>query len=80
MGILIGVLIALAVILFAILLLPTHRATAIFGLLAGGCDLAYCLTFAILPGLQALFLAAGGACWMIWHLLVARFLWQGAKK
>jgi hypothetical protein len=69
-------LIALAGILFASQLLPTHRTTAIFGLLAGGCDLAYCLTFALSQSLQVLFMASGGAFWMIWHLLIARILWR----
>jgi hypothetical protein len=73
-------LIALAGVLLAGLLLPTHRVTAIFGLLAGGCDLAYCLTFALSPGLQVFFMAAGGAFWMIWHLLVARILFQRWKE
>jgi hypothetical protein len=73
-------LIALAVVLLAGQLLTTHRITAIFGLLAGGCDLAYCLTFMISPGLQVLFLACGGAFWMIWHLLVARILFQRTKE
>jgi hypothetical protein len=73
-------LIALAVVLLAGLLLPTHRITAIFGLLAGGCDLAYCLTIAFSPGLQVLFMASGGAFWMIWHLLIARILFQKSKE
>jgi hypothetical protein len=73
-------LIALAVVLLAGQLLPTHRITAIFGMLAGGCDLAYCLTFAFSPGLQVLFMAFGGAFWMIWHLLIARILFQKSKE
>jgi hypothetical protein len=73
-------LIALAVLAFAVILLPTHRAAAITGLLAGGCDLAYCLTFAISPGLQVLFIASGGAFWMIWHLLIARILFHRLKE
>ena len=73
-------LIALAVVLLAGQLLPTHRITAIFGLLAGGCDLAYCLTFAFSPGLQVLLMASGGAFWMIWHLLIARILFQKSKE
>ena len=72
-------LIALAVVLLAGQLLPTFRITAIFGLLAGGCDLAYCLTFPLSPGLQVLFMASGGAFWMIWHILVARILFQSFK-
>jgi len=73
-------LIALAGVLLAGQMLPTHRTTAVFGLLAGGCDLAYCLTFALSPGLQVLFMASGGAFWMIWHLLVARILWKHTKE
>jgi hypothetical protein len=73
-------LIALAGVLLAVQLLPTHRVTAVFGLLAGGCDLAYCLTFALSPGLQVLFMASGGAFWMIWHLLIARILFQRLKE
>jgi len=73
-------LIALAGVLLAVQLLPTQRVTAVFGLLAGSCDLAYCLTFALSPGLQVLFMASGGAFWMTWHLLAARFLWQAAKE
>jgi hypothetical protein len=69
-------LIALAEVLFASQLLPTHRATAIFGLLAGGCDLAYCLTFVVSPVLQVLLMSFGGAFWMIWHLFIARLLFQ----
>lgn len=73
-------LIALAALSFAVTLLPSHRATAIVGLLASGCDLAYCLTFAFSPGLQVLFMASGGAFWMIWHLLVARILFKRSKE
>ena len=73
-------LIALAELTFAGLLLHTHRVTAIVGLLAASCDLAYCLTFAFSPGLQVLFMASGGAFWMLWHLLVARILFQQWKS
>ncbi len=31
------------------MLLPSHRGTAILGLLASGCDLAYCLVFPLTP-------------------------------
>ena len=73
-------LIALAGLLFSIILLPSNRATAILGLLASGCDLAYCLTFAIAPSLQVVWLASGGLFWMIWHLLVGRILLQRSKE
>ena len=73
-------LIALAGLSFSSLLLTSHRATAIIGLLAAGCDLAYCLTFPISPVLQAILMSLGGAFWMIWHLLVARILLQHSKE
>jgi hypothetical protein len=73
-------LIALAGVSFAVVLLPSHRVTAIVGLLAGGCDLAYCLTFAFLPALQVVFMACGGALWMLWHLLIARILFKLSKE
>lgn len=73
-------LIALAELAFAVMLLPMRRATAIVGLLAAGCDLAYCLTFALSADLQVLFMASGGAFWMIWHLLIARVFWQLTKE
>jgi hypothetical protein len=69
-------LIALAGLAFAVMLLPIGRAIAIVGLLAAGCDLAYCLTFALSPALQVLFMASGGAFWMTRHLFVARLLFQ----
>jgi hypothetical protein len=73
-------LIALAGWLFSISLFPSNRATAILGLMASGCDLAYCLTFALAPSLQVVWLASGGAFWMLWHLLVARILFQHTKE
>lgn len=73
-------LIALAGVSFASLLLPSNRATAIVGLLAGGCDLAYCLTFALLPAWQVLFMACGGLFWMIWHLLITRILFKLSRE
>jgi hypothetical protein len=73
-------LIALAGWLFSLVMLRDHRATAIVGLLAGGCDLAYCLTFPLQPGAPMyLFLAAAGLFWMIWHLLAARLLFKHSK-
>jgi hypothetical protein len=73
-------LIALAGLFFSSLLLSSNRATAIVGLLAASCDLAYCLTFAISPVLQAILMSFGGAFWMTWHLLVARVLLKRAKE
>lgn len=73
-------LVALAALSFSSLLLASHRATAIVGLLAAGCDLAYCLSFAFSPILQATLMSFGGAFWMIWHLLIARVLFQHTKE
>ncbi|MFO7585228.1 MAG: hypothetical protein R6W69_10905, partial [Anaerolineales bacterium] len=74
-------LVALAGLLFSLVLLPSHRATAILGLLASGCDLAYCLVFPLTPIAPVyLLLAAAGLVWMLWHLLVARVLLQLARK
>ncbi len=67
-------------LLLSLLLLAPHRTTAIFGLLASGCDLAYCLTFLLAPSLQVVWLASGGLFWMIWHLLIARMLLRNRLK
>jgi hypothetical protein len=73
-------LVALAGLLFSMLLLASHRVAAIVGLLASGCDLAYCLVFPLTPIAPVyLLLAAAGLFWMIWHLLVAWVLWKSAK-
>jgi len=73
-------LIALAGLLFSLVMRRSNRATAIVGLLASGCDLAYCLIFPLRPAVPVyLFLAVGGLFWMIWHLLVARILFKYAK-
>jgi len=70
-------LIALAGLLFSVVMLHSNRTTAIVGLLASGCDLAYCLTLALMPLLPVyLFVAVAGLFWMIWHLLVARILFK----
>jgi hypothetical protein len=73
-------LIALAGLLFSIILLRYHRAAGIVGLLAAGCDLVYCLTVFFAPSLRALLLAAGGLFWMIWHLLVAWILLRRSRE
>jgi hypothetical protein len=73
-------LIAVAGLLFSIILLRYHRAAGIVGLLAAGCDLVYCLTIFFAPSLRALLLAAGGLFWMVWHLLVGLMLLQLSKK
>jgi hypothetical protein len=74
-------LVALAGLLFSVLLLPVYRGTAVLGLLASSCDLVYCLVFpltAVAP--VYLLLAAAGLFWMLWHLLVARLLWKFADQ
>ncbi len=73
-------LIALAGLLFSVIMLRPHRAAGIIGLLASGCDLAYCLTIFLAPALRAFLLAAGGLFWMIWHLLVARILLRLSRE
>ncbi|MFO7584234.1 MAG: hypothetical protein R6W69_05850 [Anaerolineales bacterium] len=74
-------LVALAGLLFSLVLLPSHRETATLGLLASGCDLAYCLVFPLTPIAPVyLLLAAAGLFWMLWHLLVARVLWKFTRK
>lgn len=81
-GALVGLLlVALAGLLFSLVLLPSHRGTAILGLLASGCDLAYCLVFPLTPIAPVyLLLASAGLFWMLWHLLVARTLWKFVKE
>ncbi|MFP4378721.1 MAG: hypothetical protein ACLFP4_16895 [Spirochaetales bacterium] len=70
-------LLAIAGMLFAIMLLPHHRATAVVGLLAGGCDLVYCFVFPLTSVAPVyLLLAAAGLFWMVWHVLVGRMLWR----
>ncbi|NCC32774.1 MAG: hypothetical protein EOM24_12250 [Chloroflexia bacterium] len=74
-------LVALAGLLFSTLLLPSYRVTAILGMLAGSCDLAYGLVFPLTPSAPVyLLLAAAGLFWMLWHGFVARFLWKCAKE
>lgn len=72
--------VSLAGVIFASLLLPSHRLTAVAGLIAGGCDLAYCLTFAVSPVLPVVFMSCGGAFWMIWHILVGIQLMRLSKE
>jgi hypothetical protein len=74
-------LIAVAGLLFSVLMLSVNRVTGIVGLLASGFDLVYCLTF-ILTALFPvyLFLAVAGLFYLIWHLLVARLLLRRMKE
>jgi hypothetical protein len=73
-------LIAVGGMLFSVLMFRSKRTSAVVGLLASGCDLAYCLTFAWVPFLQVFWMASGGLFWMIWHLLVARILFKRWKE
>ena len=73
-------LIALAGLLFSVIMLRPHRAAGIVGLLASGCDLVYCLTIFSTPSMRAFLLAAGGLFWMIWHLLVAWILLKRSRE
>jgi hypothetical protein len=74
-------LVALAGLLFSFVLLSSHRGMAIIGLLASGCDLAYCLVFPLTPIAPVyLLLAAAGLFWMLWHLMMARVFWKYAQK
>lgn len=74
-------LVALAGLLFSLVLLPSHRGTAVLGLLASGCDLVCCLVFPLTSHAPVyLLLAAAGFFWMLWHLLLARVLSQQVKE
>jgi hypothetical protein len=58
-----------------------RRAIAYVGMLASGFDLAYCLAFALVPGvdgemLAVLFIPAAGLFLMIWHIMVGWRLYQ----
>jgi hypothetical protein len=72
-------LVALASLLISLALLPAHRATGIVGMIASACDLTYCLTFAFLPALHVVLIATAGLFWMVWHLLIARFLFRASS-
>ena len=47
-----------------------NRVTGIVGLLASGCDLAYCVTFSVAPSLRVVFLPIAGLFYMIWHIMI----------
>jgi hypothetical protein len=55
------------------------RVTAWVGILAGGLDLVYCLTFAIMPALTVFLMSAAGLCLTIWHILVGLRLFKLAN-
>ena len=81
-GAYLGILIvALASLLFALLLLPAHRVTGIVGIVASSLDLAYCLLIYFLPPTfpTYILLAAAGLFWMIWHFLTGIVLIKAGK-
>ncbi len=66
-------LLALAQLLFALAMPGSgvfNRAAAWVGILAGAVDLAYCVTFAALPGLTVFQMSTAGLLWAVWHILV----------
>ncbi len=73
---------ALAGFIISVVMLQSHffgRVTAYVGILAGICDLIYCLTFAFLPSLEVILLSAAGLFLMIWHILIGIKLLQLAR-
>mgnify|MGYP001546419170 CR=1 FL=1 len=81
-GVLVSLLlIAAAVFMLSLLMLQTHRATAIIGLIASGCDLLYCVVFPLtLIAPVYLLLAVAGFFWMVWHFLIALKLLKSGKN
>lgn len=77
-------LVALSGLLISLVMLRSGqfgRATAIFGILAGALDLAYCLGFLFLPGvggegLALAFIPAAGLFWMLWQVLTGLRLYR----
>ena len=66
-------LIAIGSLIFSVAMLGSrefHRVTGIVGLLASGCDLAYCVTFSFAPSLRVVFLPVAGLFYMIWHIMI----------
>ena len=72
-------LLAVAGLLVSIVMLQSKtfsKITAYVGILASVFDLTYCVTFILLPELDALLLSAAGLCLMVWHILVGRKLYK----
>jgi len=77
-------LVAVSCLMISLVMLKSrtfNRLTAAIGLLAAGLDLAYCIAFISLTGvdselLSLLFIPAAGLLWMIWHILVGWRLYQ----
>jgi hypothetical protein len=66
-------LLAAAGLVFSILMLRStvfSRATAYVGILASLCDLACCVTFAVVPTSCVVLVASAGLLLMIWHVLI----------
>jgi hypothetical protein len=77
-------LIAAAGMMTSVLMLRSavfSRVTAYAGILASALDLAYCIAFAFVPGvdselLAVCFIPAAGLLWVIWHIMVGWRLYQ----
>jgi hypothetical protein len=53
-----------------------NKIAAYTGILAGVLDLTYCVTFALIPGIDAVLLSAAGVCLMVNHILVGHKLYK----
>jgi hypothetical protein len=72
-------LLAVAGLLISAVMLKSNiygKKTAYVGMLASAFDLTCCVTFAIVPELDALLLSAAGICLMVWHILVGGKLYK----
>jgi len=80
-------LIAIAGMITSVVMLRSdvfNRATAYVGILASAFDLAYCITYALMPTvdselLAVIFIPAAGLFLMIWHIMVGWRLYQLGK-
>lgn len=72
-------LLAAAGLVFSLLMLRSNvfgRLTAYAGILASLCDLACCVTFAVIPASCVVFVASAGLLLMVWHILVGYRLFR----
>lgn len=72
-------LLAVAGLLVSVVMLNSRifgKKTAYLGILASALDLTYCITFALVPELDAVLLSGAGLCLMIWHIVVGRKLYK----
>jgi hypothetical protein len=71
-------LVASAGIMASVLMLRSGlfgRTAGYIGVLAGGLDVAYCVTYVLMPSVDSealalTFIPAAGLCWMVWHIIV----------